>query len=282
MNGILFILAMLTGVVQQVARKEFNKRNSGGVYSFSAAAACFVLAFFLVTSKGSLHFTGQTIWYALAFALAYAITTITTMLAIQCGPLSLISLIISYSTVIPTVYGFVFLNEPVSFKLILGIVFLLVSLFFINQEGSAQKTITFRWIVFALITFFGNGACSTVQKVFQLKSGGSAESEFMIFAMCIVVGILALMAVITEKKECGKNLKEGFVWYGICGLGNGITNFLVMLLALSVPASVMYPLLSAGGIVVTILVSMLLYREKLSAMQKIGFVLGIAATVLLS
>ncbi len=282
MNGVLLILSIVAGVVQQVARKESNKRGKGGVYSFSAAAAFLSLIFFTIRSGGNWNADGQTFCYAGVFATAFAVTTITTMLAIQCGPLSLTSLVVSYSLVIPALYGILFLNEPISIQLVLGIVFLFVSIFLINQERGEQKKITLRWGIFAVITFFGNGICTTVQKLYQVRSGGATECEFMIISMLIVVSTLMIAAVISEKRELFKNLKEGAIWYGICGLGNASANSLTMILALTMPASVLYPLLSAGGIVLTALVSILLYRERLSVEQKIGLVMGIVATILLS
>lgn len=283
MNALLLILSVITGVSQQVFRKEYNKRYTGGVYSFSVVSAIFVLLFFLLTAKYPLAMTGQTMGYATIFALSYAITTITTMLAIQCGPLALTSLMVSYSTAVPTLYGFLFLKEPLTLRLGLGLLLLCISLFFINREGKKEeKTLTLRWGILAFVTFFGNGLCGTVQKAYQVTTGGAAEGEFMIFAISIVVAILLVATLVTEKKETLSNLKQGVLWSGLCGIGNACTNYLGMLLALTMPASVLYPLSSAGSIVLTAVVSILFYREKLSGMQKIGFLLGIAAIVALS
>ena len=46
--------------------------------------------------------------------------------------------------------------------------------------------------------------------------------------------------------------------------------------------SVMFPLISAGGIIVTYIVSQWVYKEELSLKQKIGTVLGILAVVVLN
>ena len=71
-------------------------------------------------------------------------------------------------------------------------------------------------------------------------------------------------------------------YYSICGLANGAVNFFVLVLSNKMPASVMFPIISAGGIVTTALISIFVYREKLSLPQKIGMFLGIAAVVVLS
>ena len=60
---------------------------------------------------------------------------------------------------------------------------------------------------------------------------------------------------------------------------NGVCNFLVMILAVKMDASIMFPVMSAGGIVVTGLVSVFIYKEKLSRGQYAALVLGITSVV---
>ena len=55
-----------------------------------------------------------------------------------------------------------------------------------------------------------------------------------------------------------------------------------MLCAVIMNASIMFPIISAGGIIGTSLVSVLFYKEKLTKMQYAGLVLGIGAIVLLN
>jgi multidrug transporter EmrE-like cation transporter len=46
--------------------------------------------------------------------------------------------------------------------------------------------------------------------------------------------------------------------------------------------SVMFPVISAGGIVISFIISLVLYKEKFSIMQYIGLILGITSIVLLN
>ena len=75
---------------------------------------------------------------------------------------------------------------------------------------------------------------------------------------------------------------KGWYFMLICGGFNGLCNLLVMLCSVLMSASVMFPIISAGGIILTAIVSVLFYKEKLTRMQYAGFVLGILAIVLLN
>lgn len=68
----------------------------------------------------------------------------------------------------------------------------------------------------------------------------------------------------------------------MCGAANGLVNLFVIILSGRMPVSVMFPVISAGGIVAAALVSVFLYKEKLSLYQKIGMFLGTLAIVALN
>ena len=78
--------------LQQVARKAYNIRVTGGVYSFSAASALVAALLFVAVSGGSFQFSSKALIYAISFAIAYSVAMVFTLLAITEGPLALTSL----------------------------------------------------------------------------------------------------------------------------------------------------------------------------------------------
>lgn len=281
MNAIFLLLVILGISAQHVTTKAYSTK-AGGAYSFSAAKTLTVLIVFTLTAGRNLTFSSESIIYSVAFAIAYSVNAIFTVLAINTGPLSLTSLIGQYSLIIPTLCGLLILNEEAGVALIIGIVLLLVSLLLINLEGKKEeKKITLKWGIYVFLSFVGNGGCSTIQKIQQIKCNGAYKSEFMIIALLISTIALFICTLISERDIMVHSFKKGFPYYSTCGLANGAVNFFVLVLATRMPASVMFPIISAGGIVTTALISIFVYKEKLSLPQKIGMVLGIAAVVVL-
>lgn len=281
MNVILLLLIIIGISIQQVAKKAFDSKTTGAAYSFSAASALAAVIVFIITSGGNLSFSTEFAGYSIAFAISYSIALVFSYLAVSTGSLSLTSLVLQYSLIIPAAYGLAVLGEPLKVTLFIGIVLLLVSVVLINFEDKTQpKLITLKWTIYALLAFLGNGACSTIQKMHQMRFDGAYKNEYMILALIISAAILGVMAIINEKSAIVHNLKSGVLWYTICGLANGLTNFLVLILKM--PASVMFPVISAGGIAATAFVSAFIYKEKMSVQQKAGLVMGIASIVMLN
>lgn len=280
--NILSLLLIILGIsVQHIAKKAYS-RVSAGVFSFSAVSALTAATIFIATADG-LHFNTGTIIYSVLFAVTFSLGTVCSFMAIRTGPLSLSSLITQSSLVIPAIYGLIFLNEPFKITMTFGIILLLISIFLINMKGRDENTnISFRWAVFTFLSFLGNGVCSVVQKVHQIASGGHYKSELMIIAYAITAVLLICFAWFTEKGDIVQNIKKGFLYSLVCGLANGVVNFFVLMLATRMAASVMFPVISAGGIVTTSLIAMSVYREKLALNQKLALILGIAAILVLN
>lgn len=280
----LFLILITVGIsIQQIAKKAYNQKVLNGAFGFSAASSLFALLFFAVTITQKLSFNSEFLIYSILFALCYSVATVCSFMSVLTGPLSISSLEIQYSLIIPTVYGLIAYKEPISALLIIGITLLLISLFLVNlEEKGEKKKITIKWGVYTFFAFVSNGGCSTVQKIQQENCNGNYKNEFMIIALAITVVSLAFFALISEKKEMILNIKKGFLWCFICGIANGMVNYLVLVLSLRMPASIMFPIISAGGIILTALISIFFYKEKLSIQQKVGLILGTLAIVALN
>jgi len=279
----------LCGVVlmqglQVFSRKLYSTHAAGGAYAFSMFSVLAAVLFFLAVSGGELNFTPEVLVYSVFFAIAYATALVGIFFAIKTGPLSLSSLFEAFSLIIPTFYGLFFLGDEVGALLVIGLLILGASIFFVNfEKRGEEKRITPIWILYILLAFVGNGMCTVVQKMQQDAFAGAYKSEFMIVALLMVLAVLLVFSLVFERREILPTLRYSVPIGLMCGIGNGAANFFVMMLVtLKMPASVMYPLISAGGIIISYLLSRFLYKEKLSVWQNVGVLLGVLAVVLLN
>ena len=278
----LFLITVIFGVsFQNIIKKPYTKKTSGkGSYTFALLLSLTALVFFVLTSNG-LAFNPGLILYSSLFAVSYILATVFALEAISCGLLSLTALLISYSLLLPTIYGLVFLKDTIDALFVLGFILLIISLFLTNTKKEKVK-INFKWIIFASLASIGNGMCSVSQKMQQVKFDGAYKNEFMILALSIVATFLFVYSLIKERREMTGFIKAGWKEAILCGLANGVVNMLVMVLSGTMPASLLFPLISGGGILITHLVARFYYKEKLSKVQTVGFIIGLASVILLN
>lgn len=283
MNILLLITVVFALFLQSIASKQYLKKTQDqGAYIFNAVAILSAaIVFFLVDTDG-FSFETKLIPYILGFALAYGSAMLFTFLSIKEGSLSFTNLVKSYSLIMPTFYGSLFLNEKIGMWFWFGFMFLVISIFLINmQKGEAKFGL--KWIVYIAIAFFADGMAGVMQLTQQTHFEGQYKSEFMISSLVMVSVFFFVLSLRKEKAVISYCMKRACVPAIFMGIMNAVVNlFLMILVTRKMPTSITYPVMSGGVIVLTAVVSELFYKEKLSTMQRIGLACGVVSIVFMN
>lgn len=280
--ALLLLSIILTGNLKTTfIMKEYTKRSERGIFLFNALSQLFGAVFFIAISLKEFVFSADYLIYSVCFAILYLCSDVFYILSVATGSLFLSSLLLSYSLVLPAGYGIIFLGEPITLTMIIALALLAVSVFLTNFEKRGEnKKITPKWILFITLAFLSTGLLSVIQKMQQIKFDGAYKNEFMTVALLISSMISFIIAFITQRDTIKKNLKIALPLSIASGVSNGAMNLMVMILTATMAASIMFPSITAGGIVFSFLVALLIYKEKQSIMQCAGAVVGIAAIIL--
>lgn len=298
LNVIMLAAVTVALFAQNIFQKQYTIKfgeikNSNFIFNFLTAFTAFLI--FAVLAPFFFEVDGGTVLRAGLFAVFAGISLTFQFISIKYGSLAITALAISFSLVIPTLYGVIFLGETLSAVGYVGLGALAASLVLVNITGRGESKINAKTLLFAFLAFLGNGLCSTMMKIQQTeiieKLGDASFSatmgysvSFMFFAMlfiCVIFGVLCGIFR-TEKSELKPLLKRGSKFALSMGVMNALVNTLVLILAGRIAAVILYPVVSAGGIALTFAVALLVYKEKLKSWQYVGYVLGVAAVVLLS
>lgn len=283
LDATLIVMVILGMSTQGLTRKAFSvKYNAPFLFSFLSVGIA--MLFFLVSaliSETGFILSWDYIPYAIIFALGYGAATVFGFFAIVHGSLGLTSLVSSYSLIIPTIYGILFLGEKPSIMLYIGLALLFVSIFLINFE-KGEKKITIKWLIFVTLSLVGNGVCTTAQKVQQMDQNKAYKNEFMTIALLMVTLVCLIFALCYHKKDFKPVFTKPVIILPIvCGGANALVNYLVMVLS-RIDASLLFPVISAGGIIATGIISLTIYKERFTKQQIAGMILGIASVVCLN
>ena len=278
----LLLLCMpLVNCCQSIAQKQYNlKYEKANVILFSAVTSVIALLFFLITSGLKLEFNPGLIPYALAFAVAYSAAWVGTVLAVKYGLMALTTLIVSCSLIFPTACG-IFLGEPVTATIVIGMILLLASMVMANLKFDRSAKFTWKWFACAMVACVGNGICSVSQTLQKRMVGDSYSHEFMILALAAAAVLLFGYAALTSSDLRG-DFRRCLPFATANGAANGLINFLVLVTIGHIPNTVLYPSLSALNMVATFLLAFFAYKERFSKIQYAGYALGIVSIVLLN
>jgi drug/metabolite transporter (DMT)-like permease len=269
----------------------FNKSTTGKkdaqmIYTFIVLLSSLIVWWIMYAINFS--FDAKVLPYSVMFGLFLTIGTICNIFALKTGPIVLTSLIVQISTVMVAIWGLIFWNTAFTIKVISGIILVVVSLFLClyskkQEEDAKTQKITFKWLVFVMLAFVGNGGCLIVQKSQQMAFNNQHSNMLMAFAMviCIIAGTIALIK--SDKVDVKPIVKKGGIFAYLVGVSNVLLNLFVLLLAnTTLSPSLIYPTLAVGSLIITTILSIFLFKERLKWWQWIGVAVGMIAVGLLS
>ena len=267
--------------------KKYNSKHGEGGMVFIAMASFFSMLFFVITDRGGFDFSSELLPYGIISGVIFAATSYLTCVALGCGSFVLTNLFLSYSLLIPTFYGLFILDESATVLIYVGLAMMAVSIFLTQkkdggkQEKCGERT-SLLWIASVAFSVVGSGLFGVMQKLQQVKFNQSYDSEFMIITLGVSSVLLLVMGMIKDKRVAFSALRRGGAYALIAGASNGATNLLNLTVNAMLPISIAAPSRSGVTIVTSFLISLIIFKEKLSARQILGVIIGMAALVALN
>ena len=283
MGYLLILLKSGVNISESVLIRKYNEKHDYGSMFFTGIISLAAMLFFILSDTDGFHAGKEILPYSLVFGAVYCISYLMTFVALGCGPFTLSMLIISYSLVFSIVYGIVWLHDPITPFTCIGFALLAVSLFLVRGEkkGSEHK-ISVKWLIAIGITSAGNGILTIVQKMQQLRFDNACNHEFMAISLAISAVVLLCVGIIRDRANIRNTFRYGAPYAVTAGAANGVNNYLSMVINNLIPISISAPVFSGVKIVMSYLISGVLFKERYLRRQIVGVVIGAAALVFLN
>ena len=283
------ITSLLVCVIGNICRKYYSDRLSSVSSGFLYNAICCITAAVILLCWGGFGEASRfTILLGLLFGAVTAFQGITNVLAFGCGPMSYTTVIISFSTLISALSGVMFFGESMGWAQIVGIVLMLGSFVLAVKKGTeAEKKANLKWFVICLAAFAATGGIGVMQKVHQSSTYSAELNAFLIVAFLSSAFFCAIFTIALRKKNTeSKSHSRGALWIMLAimlvsGASVAINNKFNLYLSGVMDSAVFFPIVNGGGLILTTLAAVLLFRERLSKKQWVGMACGIVAVVFL-
>lgn len=291
MEYILLLTTVIFGGLRSVLTKLSTKDKSFFVKT-KINSGIFLIGFVTILIVGIPFFNtifevpwALTVVYAISMVLAQVFL----MLAFEFGSVSLSSLIYNCSFIIPTLFGSVYYNEKVGFIHIVGI--LLIVLSFGLSVKTEDRKCGIKWFLISITSCLFSGSLGCFQKMLKFEYPNVKVENFVqvsfFFMLIISLFIVLLIWFIKRKKHVEKedefdhntfSLKKiqwkYLVFIVATGVIMGLMNSINVFLAGALPSVVVFPSVNGGGIVATTILSIIIFKEKITKKQKLALLFG--------
>jgi len=295
MEYLLLFLSILIFTIQTVSFKEFNRsfmKNLSSYFMFNFLYFGMVVVINLIPNPvlGEIH--AATAILAVSFGVIFVLGILCYMKAMENGPLSLSSLIYSFGIIVPIAFGFFLWDENISIMQAAGLVLLFATFYLGSKSGSdpvqsgTSHGVNFKWILFSFLAFLANGGLMTTSKAQQMIMPGKEIKEFLVlsFGTGAILSLAIFVFVKLKTHDSISHLKSTRFLLVVlaAGLTTAYGNQISVFLSGRIPAVIQFPTVNGGIVLASSLLSVVLFKEKLTRQGIAGLVLGLAALVLLS
>ncbi len=291
MNILLLVCGVLAFAANSLTIRAFQLKCAKTRNDTNLFQALFCIAgalAYMISGRFLFDLTAVQLISAMMFGVFFAGAVLFSASCYLCGPMSLTSVIVNSSVIVPVLYSCVSLGESVTSAQIIGCGLLIITFILsaLNSENGNQKRANIKWLIFVLIAFLSNGITAVIQKVYKISAPESDGNIFM--GVAYFTAALVLLAAFfagknKEKAEKSKfNVSLAATLILIAGLGSFTGNGILMRLSTQIPAAMLYPFVNGGLCVTVSAFSVLLFREKLSLKKAITIITGLAAVIVLN
>ena len=302
-NYILIVLAVVCFAVQFAFTKIYESKikqtlSTGLVLVTLTSIVGFLL--YLCIGGFTVEFSTYSFGMALAMAVIMLPYYIVSIKVLSLGSLAVYSMFMMLGgMLVPFLYGISFLSEEVTWGKIVGCIILTGSMILqaCGQEqqtknGKSDKTENVRkakFLILCVLIFIINGLTGVIAKAHQIHQEAINEISFTVLS-CGLTAILSgvFLIIMFLKKDDLQKSKEikttlsymPLIIMALIGAATYTGNFLHLKAASFVPASVQFPIVSGGVIVLSSLTSAIIFKERVSKREWIAVVGALLSTFL--
>ena len=225
-----------------------------------------------------------TILFSVGFAIFTVVFQLTYTKALSLGNVSLTVTLVNLSMLFPVLLSAVFFKEPFSAFRGIGVFLTCVSFVF-GVEIQSKNSVNKKWFWFALTAMLANAAIAIVQKFFGLSPCCEERAAFISWSYVFAaLGTFLLFGAVSLKGNKGKiTLNKSFYGYTIIiGCILGCFQLLNTYAIAMIDGTFLFPTYSGGSIVLSALLGVLCFRERLSRKQTASLLIGITAIILMN
>lgn len=276
--------------LESIVFKQYASKHGEGGMFFNAVICFFALVYTLVTeafqAEYVFYFPVELWIYGLISGIFYATGFYTMYIALKTGSFGITMLLSSFAVIIPIFYGIIFLREPSNVLTYIAVALIVISLFLMNyqkkNEAETAKKVSPVWVISIALCIAANAGIVIVSKAQQLVLDTKCTNEFLIISYGVATVSLMILSLVYERGKILSAVKGVTVYGFLAGIFNAFKNVLAILTFLYVPVSVVSTVKTALGLVISFVISALLFKEKFTRNQLISAIIGITAVVILN
>lgn len=299
MIGYLFIaLALICGVIKGYCGKKTGNSivyaSDSMIINVCRMVLCILIGGIIVLFSGNYETISLELNTTLPAAIcgicvgAFAVSWV---LSVRTGAYMLVEVFLLCGTIIPVLLCKIFFDENIGIVQWIGIAILIVAAYIMcTYNKSLKNSVKVKDILLLLLCAFSNGLSDFSQKYYvnTVENGNSAFFNLLTYVFAAIFLLIFYLIFRTkEKKQYELRtplqiIKPIIIFVVIMAICLFLNSYFKTLAAKSLDAIKIYPINYGGSLILSMLMSTIIFKEKLNARCIIGVLFAFTALVLIN
>ena len=225
----------------------------------------------------------QTWIYASIFAVLTVVFQLSYTKALALGNVSLTVMAVNLSMLFPSLVSVIFFDESLTLMRITGIALIVIS-FTLTVDRKIKEKPSHSWFIFTAAAALTNGGIGITQKFFGASEFADEKRAFVACSYSIAFLIAFTLCFLRRsQKKASSGIKAvTFIFAVSVGIILALFQWLNTYAISIMDGSFLFPVYSGGSIILSTLIGILFFKDKLTGKQKISITLGIIAVIIMN
>lgn len=298
--GYLFLsIALAAGITKGYCGKRTSSyiitNSDSMIMNLLRMVVCIFIGFFLILAQNelsSLSLDGFGVFVTAMSGIASAAFVVSWLLSVRTGAYMMVEVFLLLGVIVPIALCRIFFAEEIGLWQMIGIAVLLVAVYIMTAYNSSVKgRLSVGSFLLLLLCGVSNGIADFSQKLFvkSRPEGSIAAFNFYTYVFAAVVLLVAYIVFRRVDVRSGAEIRKPMsvikpIWYfvvimAVCLFAN---SFFKTQAALYLDAAQLYPLNQGSSVILSLLMSAIVFKEKINAKCIVGICLSFAALLMIN
>jgi len=283
-----FATSMLRGVY---SKKYFIGNDELWFFNLVQNIFCLIALIVIFWSSGKLgNFSIYSVMLGVMLAIVNVFGLHANLKAFSIGPFSYTTIIISMSTIIPTLSGY-FFGEKITLIQWIGIGLMVICIIISPDysKKSSHRKLNFKWMILCLTAMMLSGSTGVLQKIHQSSNYKKEMAAFLIssFLASAFISVIMYIKEKTHLKKSNSPIKtmnniEMWLLPIISGILFSLPHSLNLFLVGVLPSAIMFPIVNLCPMILSMITGIIVFHERFSKIRWLGLLTGITSMVFVS
>lgn len=272
--------AGITAILAKIGIKNVDSNVATAVRTGIILVFAWLIVFMTGAASGIGSISARTMLFLVLSGLATGASWLCYFKALQLGNVNKVAPIDKSSTILTMILAFIFMGEDITILKFIAMVCIAVGTYFmLEKKDIADEGVKSRkWIVLALLSAVFASLTSILGKIGI--AGVNSNLGTAIRTIVVLIMAWVVVAVTGKQEEVRKIGKRSLLFICLSGVTTGLSWLLYYKALQDGEAGVVVPI-DKLSILVTILFSSIILKEKIGKRQLVGLAVNVAGTLLL-